>query len=281
MTTLSTHDTKRGEDVRARIGVLSQVPGAVGRARSRTGSAAPRRPTRPPDCSVAEHLRGVAGRRNGRRRAAATTARVRREGRSARPHLHTRWTDPDSGVRGGGARLARRGDRRPGRRRAHRVGRPSSTRTARSDALGQKLLRSPCPEFPTSIRAPNCGRTAWSTRTTAGRSTSPCAGATRWKPLDAPQDPGGRGRRCELRRDRPRTLPGGRLHPGTGRRGRRRARRRVPARRRVAGRGQPLDGAPRRNRLGRHSSGTARRILARPSHRRVYSGPTVSADAVR
>jgi (1->4)-alpha-D-glucan 1-alpha-D-glucosylmutase len=27
MTTLSTHDTKRGEDVRARIGVLSQVPG--------------------------------------------------------------------------------------------------------------------------------------------------------------------------------------------------------------------------------------------------------------
>ena len=26
MTTLSTHDTKRGEDVRARIGVLSQVP---------------------------------------------------------------------------------------------------------------------------------------------------------------------------------------------------------------------------------------------------------------
>ena len=26
MTALSTHDTKRGEDVRARIGVLSQVP---------------------------------------------------------------------------------------------------------------------------------------------------------------------------------------------------------------------------------------------------------------
>jgi len=26
MTTLSTHDTKRAEDVRARIGVLSQVP---------------------------------------------------------------------------------------------------------------------------------------------------------------------------------------------------------------------------------------------------------------
>lgn len=26
MITLSTHDTKRGEDVRARIGVLSQVP---------------------------------------------------------------------------------------------------------------------------------------------------------------------------------------------------------------------------------------------------------------
>ena len=29
MTTLSTHDTKRGEDVRARIGVLSQIAVAV------------------------------------------------------------------------------------------------------------------------------------------------------------------------------------------------------------------------------------------------------------
>ena len=31
MTTLSTHDTKRGEDVRARLAVLAELPGRVGR----------------------------------------------------------------------------------------------------------------------------------------------------------------------------------------------------------------------------------------------------------
>lgn len=41
MTTLSTHDTKRGEDVRARIGVLSQVPGLWARCVEQWESRAP------------------------------------------------------------------------------------------------------------------------------------------------------------------------------------------------------------------------------------------------
>ncbi|MCI4676026.1 malto-oligosyltrehalose synthase [Candidatus Mycolicibacterium alkanivorans] len=41
MTTLSTHDTKRGEDVRARIGVLSQVPSLWTRCISRWEKSAP------------------------------------------------------------------------------------------------------------------------------------------------------------------------------------------------------------------------------------------------
>jgi (1->4)-alpha-D-glucan 1-alpha-D-glucosylmutase len=41
MTTLSTHDTKRGEDVRARIGILSQVPSLWGEFVARWETAAP------------------------------------------------------------------------------------------------------------------------------------------------------------------------------------------------------------------------------------------------
>jgi len=51
MTTLSTHDTKRGEDVRARIGVLSQVPSLWGELVGKWVGAAP-----PPDLATALFL---------------------------------------------------------------------------------------------------------------------------------------------------------------------------------------------------------------------------------
>jgi (1->4)-alpha-D-glucan 1-alpha-D-glucosylmutase len=41
MTTLSTHDTKRGEDVRARIGVLSQIPARWAQSVARWETMAP------------------------------------------------------------------------------------------------------------------------------------------------------------------------------------------------------------------------------------------------
>ena len=80
MVALTTHDTKRGEDVRARIGVLSQVPSLWAELVGKWALQAP-----PPDAGdrtvpVAEHLRGVAGRRCGDRRAARAAARLRREG---------------------------------------------------------------------------------------------------------------------------------------------------------------------------------------------------------
>ena len=46
MTALTTHDTKRGEDVRARIGVLSQVPSLWAEFVAQVGSDAPRHQTR-------------------------------------------------------------------------------------------------------------------------------------------------------------------------------------------------------------------------------------------
>ena len=50
MTTLTTHDTKRGEDVRARIGVLSQVPSLWAEFVARWEDDVPPPPTGPPDC---------------------------------------------------------------------------------------------------------------------------------------------------------------------------------------------------------------------------------------
>ncbi len=60
MVALTTHDTKRGEDVRARIGVLSQVPSLWAELVGNWALDAP-----PPDSGdgtvpAAEHLRRVA-----------------------------------------------------------------------------------------------------------------------------------------------------------------------------------------------------------------------------
>ena len=115
MTTLSTHDTKRGEDVRARIGVLSQVPSLWAEfvARWETTTPSPDLATGlflwqnifgvwPADGQVTDELRDAA-------------ARLRREGdpRSGLAHLVER---PGHRVRRCRAPLAGRRARRPGRR---------------------------------------------------------------------------------------------------------------------------------------------------------------------
>ena len=101
MTALSTHDTKRGEDVRARIGVLSQVPSLWVGLRHRLGAthALPRPHDR--TVPVAEHLRRVARRRRGHRRPARPAARVRGEGdpRGRRAHVMERPRRPSSSTR--------------------------------------------------------------------------------------------------------------------------------------------------------------------------------------
>lgn len=94
MTTLSTHDTKRGEDVRARIGVLSQVPGLWAQLIADWTALAP-----PPDPATGlflwQNIFGVwpaTGRVDDplRGRLHAYAEKVIREA-----HLHTSWTDPD------------------------------------------------------------------------------------------------------------------------------------------------------------------------------------------
>ena len=91
----------------------------------------------------------------------------------------TTWTAPDQAFEDARARGRRRGLRRPrGDRRWSRV----SPREIAPLGLEQRARRqaagsSPCPESPTSTRAASCGNRAWSTPTTAGRSTSTFGGA--------------------------------------------------------------------------------------------------------
>ncbi len=94
MTALTTHDTKRGEDVRARIGVLSQVPGLWAQLVADWAALAP-----PPDAGTGlflwQNIFGVwpvTGRVDDtlRDRLHTYAEKVIREA-----HLHTSWTDPD------------------------------------------------------------------------------------------------------------------------------------------------------------------------------------------
>lgn len=94
MTALTTHDTKRGEDVRARIGVLSQVPGLWSQLVADWQALCP-----PPDPATGlflwQNMFGVWPRsgqvdQSLRDRLHAYAAKVVREA-----HLHTSWIDPD------------------------------------------------------------------------------------------------------------------------------------------------------------------------------------------
>lgn len=96
MTTLSTHDTKRGEDVRARIGVLSQVPQLWAAATARWEQTAPS-PDRLTGLFLWQNIFGVwppdgvvTGRLRTRLHAYAEKS-IREAG------VHTCWTDPDHG----------------------------------------------------------------------------------------------------------------------------------------------------------------------------------------
>ena len=91
MTTLSTHDTKRSEDVRARIAVLAEVAGRCGRARSATLlDAAPL-----PDAGFGNLLWQtlVGAWPISRERLHAYAEKAMREAGD-----RTTWTDPDEGT---------------------------------------------------------------------------------------------------------------------------------------------------------------------------------------
>ena len=208
MTTLSTHDTKRGEDVRARLAVLAGGAGPVGSGRCAGGCAPRRCPTRrsrtccgrrwsAPGRSSASGCTRTSRRRPARRRRrrAGPTRTRSFEARAARAWSTGSTTTPT--LNADVADVRRRRSRRPA----------GPTRSGRSSCSSR------CPACRTSTRAPSCGRTRWSTPTTGARSTSP-SGPT----LLARLDGGWRARRStpaarrncwssratlRLRRDRP------------------------------------------------------------------------------
>ena len=114
MTALSTHDTKRGEDVRARIAVLAEVPGPSGRRRSTRCSAWRRCPTPGFANLLWQAAFGAWPISTDRLHAYAEKA-MREAGE------HTTWTDPDEDLRVGRARRRRRRRRRRRVRRGARA----------------------------------------------------------------------------------------------------------------------------------------------------------------
>ncbi len=89
----------------------------------------------------------------------------------------TSWTDPDEAFEGGAPRRGRRGSTTT-RRCDDVAGVRGPDHPVRLDQLrsARSSCSSPCPASPTSTRAPSCGTTRWSTRTTGARSTSRPAG---------------------------------------------------------------------------------------------------------
>ena len=161
-------------DVRARLALLSEIPPSLGgrraaggsRRRAATGPAArPDRHTRVP--AVPDAGRRLAARRPSGRR---PTSRRRR----GRPRCTRRGPTPDAGLRRGAATASWPACSATaallGRRRARSSARSSSP--GGSTRWRRRCCSSPRPACPTSTRAPSCGTSAWSTPTTAARSTS-------------------------------------------------------------------------------------------------------------
>ena len=160
MTTLTTHDTKRGEDVRARIDVLSEVPEewadvlARRRAALRLGDGAL-------ENLLWQSIVGSWPRERDALQAYAEKAASEAGGA-------TTWTDPDEPFE---ERLHALIDAAfdddevradiDAVRRAHRGSRAGRTPSRRS------CCSSPVPACPTSTRAASCGSSRSSTRTTA------------------------------------------------------------------------------------------------------------------
>ena len=188
MTALSTHDTKRGEDVRARIGVLSQVPalwaGFVTAWNRRTPSPDPMTGlflwqnvfgVWPSDGVVTEDFRG---------RLHAYAEKAIRE--AAVRHDVER---PGRRVRAQGPRMDRRGDRRTvATELTSLVARVDEH--ARNDSLGQKLIALTAPGVPDVYQ----GTELWDDSLVDPDNRRPVDYTARREALSAlrhPEDPGG------------------------------------------------------------------------------------------
>jgi (1->4)-alpha-D-glucan 1-alpha-D-glucosylmutase len=209
MTALTTHDTKRGEDVRARIGVLSQVPSLwaefVGAWEKRVS---PPDPTTglflwqnifgvwPVDGNVTDELRG---------RLHEYADKAIREAA-----VHTTWNDPDEGFE----------------QKVHAwidelIDGPLATeltsllaqldKHARSDSLGQKLIQLTAPGVPDVYQ----GTELWDDSLVDPDNRRPVNYRIRRAALDAASDPKFRvvNAALRLRREKPAAFVGGPYRP--------------------------------------------------------------------
>lgn len=205
MTTLTTHDTKRGEDVRARIGVLSQVPGLWSQLVADWQALCP-----PPDPATGlflwQNMFGAWPRsghvdQNLRDRLHAYAEKVVREA-----HLHTSWIGPNLAFE----------------KAVHTwvdavIDGPVATGLtellhalavhAENDALGQKLLALTAPGVPDIYQ----GTELWEDSLVDPDNRRPVDYAARREALEALEHPKLRVVRAalRLRRDRPDTFRSG------------------------------------------------------------------------
>ena len=140
MTTLSTHDTKRGEDVRARMAVLSELPDRWSQAVRRWLAAVPM-----PDPAYGHLLWQtlVGAWPIERSRLHAYAIKAGREGR-----VWTSWEDPDEAAETALAAAIDRIYDEPDLRRSVDLFAGSITGVGWSNALGQKLVQLTMPGVP-------------------------------------------------------------------------------------------------------------------------------------
>ena len=274
MTTLSTHDTKRAEDVRARIGVLSQVPLLWTEFVARWEIEAPS-----PDPATGQFLwQNIFGvwpaggeiTSSLRERLHGYAEKAIREA-----SLHTSWTEPDTAfeeaVHGW---LDTVFDGPVAAQLTELVAELNPH--AASDALGQKLLALTVPGIPDIYQ----GTELWDDSLVDPDNRREVDYAARRVALKELQHPENSGRHHGAAAA---PLPSGhlsarRLHPGAGQRPGQRARGGVPPRRRRRGRGDPLDGPAAGSGLGRHRAAAAGRLLDRRFTGATASGPTSAAE---
>ena len=140
MTGLTTHDTKRGEDVRARMAVLAEIPDRWAEY-AETFLAATAVPNRAFGYFLAQTLAGTGP--IVRERMHAYAEKAMREASDG-----TTWTSPDPALRGCGARRDRSGVRRSATAEAWDELDAFVTPHGWSNALGQKLVQLTMPGVP-------------------------------------------------------------------------------------------------------------------------------------
>ncbi|OBF11688.1 malto-oligosyltrehalose synthase [Mycobacterium sp. ACS4331] len=209
MTALTTHDTKRGEDVRARIGVLSQVAALWTQLVGVWQEMAP-----PPDASTAlflwQNLFGVWPSDG----VIDDTFRARVHGYAEKAireaHLRTSWNDPDEEFEAAVHTWVDRVlDGPVGTEMTALLGQLDAH--ARSDALGQKLLSLTVPGVPDVYQ----GTELWEDSLVDPDNRRPVDYAARRRALTALEHPKLRVVRAalHLRRRRPQTFLSGRHTP--------------------------------------------------------------------